>query len=211
MTPQFLINPGATGEYAHGKTSESNCNGNLYVAWTGADDAVNIAWGSTGGAFAHKVTFNERAYYNLGTGSLPALYTSPSLTCWAPAYGPYAGVYQVWMAWTGTDQNLYFGYFDGNPSHNYLYDRSTVPNQKSYFSPTIAAFGGTIRYAWVGENDGTQGYHSGYPNFIRSDDGISWYSQNTWRAETAVGGMGFTSYCQPGGRLQSVVCLGRHR
>lgn len=187
-TPNFLINPGDTGKYAHGKTSISYCNGQVYVGWTDASDDINISWGSTGGAFSNTVHYIDTVYNIVGTSQ----FTAPALACWRAASGQFSDQTRLWIAFTGTDKKLYYGYFNGTGDNggriNY---HQTVPNQASVFSPALSVQGTTLRIGWVGVNNR-------YLNFESTNDAATWFNINTIQSETASAGFGMAIWC-PGG------------
>lgn len=197
-TPNFLINAGDTGQYAHGKTSMSFCNGQVYVAWTGADDKIRVGWGSTGEGFAHIVTYTDTAYYSQSN----SIYTSPALECWRPASGTYSDKTRLWIAFTGTNNVLYVGYVNGTTDNGHpINGHWVVSNQMGGYqtsnrSPVLAAGTGTVqsgtmRIGWVGINNQ-------YLNIELSTTGNSWNSPNTWTAEQANAGLGMTVWCPSG-------------
>ena len=196
VTPNSPI-AGLTGQYSQGKTSVSYCNGRLYVGWTGLDDRVNVAWGSTGGNFTNVVTLNDWAYYTYSTN--PSTFTSPTLACWRPTSGAYSDATRLWVFFTGTDKNLYYGYFSGDPNDHTLHVHITVPGQSSVFSPAaiVDSSTGALRLAWRGNT--TQ-----FIYIARTDNGVSWYNFNNTSTGViggsilAAGGPGFAWYCPPG-------------
>ena len=180
-----------TGEYSQGKTSVSNCNGRTYVGWTGSDDHLNAAWGSTRGSFPNKATFTDTAYYDRSQN--PSIYTSPALVCWTPLSGPYVNDSGLWVIFTGTNKQLYYGFYNGQ-STGYgvpLAVHKEIPDQSSIYSPAaIVSIGGTLWVIWRGNT-------TNYLYVEETPDGVNWYNGQDWHVN-ANGGPGFDLYCDPG-------------
>ena len=82
------------------------CNGHLYTGWTGVDYHVNVAWDFNGSGFNHQVAYADTAYHDTTTN--PSTYTRPALTCWQKS----GDTARLWILFTGTNKNMYLGYFD---------------------------------------------------------------------------------------------------
>ncbi len=184
------IQPGNTGQYSAAKPAIIYCNGRLYVGWTGTDQHLNIGWGSTGNAFTNVVTFNE-----IGAEAIALIdqtngyYTGPALACYKN---------QVSTAWTSNDSDhkMYIGFFDGNPNDNFVQNQTPVRNQygiiqTSNATPALTVDGSYLRIGWAGKGNG-------YPNIMRSSDGLTFTNQNYWSSQVSTRGIGLARYCPAG-------------
>lgn len=167
-----------TGQHSDAKPVLTFCGAYSYMGWASTESTarLNIAIGTDPTHITNVVTFNEYLYRDLSLSRS----TGPALTCWSG---------RVYVAFTGTDNKLYFGYFDGNPAHNYLQAKVQL-SQYSYHSPALAASNdGWINLSWTGTD--------GRLNVIRSSNGTSWGAVHTW-SQTATGGPGFANFCYNG-------------
>jgi hypothetical protein len=187
-TPNFVINPGDTGQYVHGKTSMSFCNGQTYVAWTEANSQISVAWGWNGSNFTGKVKYLDMSYEDLTNG----IYTAPALTCWKAAFGQFHDHPRLWISFTGTDQKLYYGYFNGpGDDGGRINYHLTVPGEKTKVSTALTIGpGGGMRIGWVGLTNE-------FLYFEGTNDGGTWINKNTITSETASAGFGMVVVCNP--------------
>jgi len=170
-----------TGQYSKAKPVLGFCNGATYLGWASTESTarLNIAIGTSPSHFTSVVTFNEYLYRDVNLTRS----TGPSLACWNG---------HLYVAFTGTNNYLYVGYFDGNAAHNYLNNKNRL-SQFSYRSPALAPSNdGRLNLAWTGTDNRL--------NVIRTSTGTTWGATYTW-SQTATGGPGFAYFCYGGCNL----------
>lgn len=124
----------------------SFCNGKLYVAFAQADRGIVVAWNWNGTRFGNSVKY-------LDTAIQPTFdyFSAPALACWKPATGSFNDQFRLWIAFTGTDQKLYYGYHNDTDANGQRINfHHNVPNQTSVRSTAMSVQGGTLRIGWVG-------------------------------------------------------------
>jgi len=169
----------------------SFCNNQLYAAWTGLDDHINVGWGSTGLGFSNVVTYSDTAY------AYSNIYTSPALACWQAASGTWSDKPRLWITFTGANEVIYLGYFNGTGDngqrlnlHVPVVDQNGK-SQTSNFSPVMSVQGGTLRIGWTGVSNG-------YLNYGLTVNAYSWNPVNTWKSQESGAGFGMALYCPNG-------------
>ncbi len=185
VSPNTILDPAITGWKAASKTSMSFCNGKLYVAFAQADQRIVVAWNWNGTLFANSVKYMDTAFHTTG------YYSAPALACWKPASGPYSDQTRLWIAQTGTNQKLYYGFLTDSDVNNQWMNPSphpSMPNQSSVKSPALSVQSQTLRYGWVGPSTKHFGFQS-------TTNASTWFSINTWTTQTASAGFGMWLYC----------------
>lgn len=170
-----------TGQYSKAKPVLGFCNGATYLGWASTESTarLNIAIGTSPSHFTSVVTFNEYLYRDVSLTRS----TGPSLACWNG---------HLYLAFTGTNNYIYVGYFDGNAAHNYLNGKNQL-SQASYRSPALAPSNdGRLNLAWTGADNRL--------NVIRTSTGTTWGATYTW-SQKATGGPGFAYFCYSGCNL----------
>jgi hypothetical protein len=194
VEPNGVVNAARTGWSSASKTSMSFCNGKLYVAFAQADREIVVLWNWNGTLFNGHVKYAD-------TAMQPTFdyFSAPALACWKPASGTWADKTRLWIAFTGTDKKLYYGFHEDTdvngqriePYVNNGFHHLSMPNETSVRSPAMSVQSQTLRFGWIGINNN-------YINFQSTTDATTWFSKNTWRSDTAGAGFGMWLYC-PGG------------
>src|SRR5262245_36797205 len=107
LAPNGIVNAATTGWSAASKTSMSFCNGQLYVAFTQADRRIVVLWNWNGTVFTGHVK-----YLDTSIEPQAGYYAAPALACWKPASGTWSDRTRLWIAFTGTDKKLYYGFHE---------------------------------------------------------------------------------------------------
>jgi len=202
-----IINVNMTSQLTHAKPEVTFCNGRFYTAWASIDSPpqLYIGYSTTPGQISTVVPINDHLWQFIDMTHHQS--TGPSIVCWKNS--PNGS--QLYVAFTGTNNQLYVGYFDGNPSDGYLNKHSMV-SETSNFSPALTVQpspNNTLRIAWTG-TDGPQG-NSGTLNIKASNDGQNWILKHTWNSQpgqtqqTASSGPGFAWYCPSGGSCNPYI------
>jgi hypothetical protein len=96
--------------------------------------------------------------------------TGPALACWNNGS---TGHDELWVAYTGSDGNIYVGYFDGNTSSRSLHYGGSIGEQ-SQSSPGLVAHSLNGPKLWL-DWRGTNSAHN--LNVEYSSNGYQWYGQ----------------------------------
>lgn len=168
-----------SGQQSEGTPSGVSYGSSLYAGWTGTNNRINMTYSSANCAidscFNNPVTtFTDSSVY--GEGVSLAGYTPPG------------GSSHVWIAFTGGDHLIHFGYFNGS---NVLQSGHYVPNQSSCHQPSIAGYNGRLWIAWVGTDLGNC---TGHLNIISTTDGTSYSSKTVFTGDSSNVGPSITAY-----------------
>jgi hypothetical protein len=172
----------------------SYCQNTLYIAWTQANQEIGIGWGTPGEQFSHWVIYQDTAFEDGNDGH----YAAPAIGCWKSSTGdPNVDQTRLWIAFTGTNRKLYYGYFlstdeDAPQGTLDIHWHKTLKNgtteQMSPFSTAMSVQGATLRIGWV--NPGSHNMH-----FASTTNALTWFNFNNWTTQSAGAGFGMALYC----------------
>ncbi|MEZ4727359.1 MAG: matrixin family metalloprotease [Caldilineaceae bacterium] len=141
-------------------------NGELYVAWSGTDEAhsINLMRSSDGQNFRDKVTFTDTSV------SAPALVVFKN---------------QLYLGWTGTDATNRLNLMRSSDGQNFG-DKVSL-SETSFAGLSLEVYNGQLYVGWTGDDS------NHHLNLMRSDDGQS-FSDKVILDDTSIAAPSLVAY-----------------